>query len=253
MFTKEQWPYVYDAALKSIHTGIHIGHIERGNSFPESNFHGYLHVGPLSKFVSDEVSKNILYELVDCNLIQAHRDEFADTFYEILPILDDLYEKRLADPATPLFKSNKFGGSWLTSALKKIFDDNKENNKSSDSGETQSDALTEEDNIWEPLPIQRAQPEFNVALKQCEEALETIQSDNGYAATEPEERNSIVWTIGAGVNALKEGLITKDQAQTLLLKPFEYLAKKFPDAIIGVSAKDAATAIWDWLKAVLSP
>ena len=86
-----------------------------------------------------------------------------------------------------------------------------------------------------------------------EEALETIQSDNGYAATEPEERNSIVWTIGAGVNALKEGLITKDQAQTLLLKPFKYLAKKFPDAIIGVSAKDAATAIWDWLKAVLSP
>jgi hypothetical protein len=99
---------------------------------------------------------------------------------------------------------------------------------------------------WEPLPIERDSPKHKEAVAAIEKTIETVKADNGYAATYPEERNSILWTLGAGVNALREGLITRQQVDVLLLKPLKYLAKKFVDSILGESAKATLAKLIAW-------
>ena len=100
---------------------------------------------------------------------------------------------------------------------------------------------------WEPLEIEREGANFEAAVEATEDALDTIEGSNGYADSEPDERNQIVWTIRSGLEALRSGLPTKSHIQTLLLEPLSYLASKFADASIGAAAKHAIEKIVAWL------
>ncbi|MHA1597583.1 MAG: hypothetical protein ACTSV1_02580 [Alphaproteobacteria bacterium] len=103
---------------------------------------------------------------------------------------------------------------------------------------------------WEPLPIDRDSSEYQTAVSESESALETIQSDNGFAASQPDERNHIVWAVGAGLNALKEGLVTREQVQSLLLAPFRRVVKLFTEGLMKEAAEGAIDAVVSWLRSL---
>ncbi len=64
-------------------------------------------------------------------------------------------------------------------------------------------ANKEADNEWQPLPIDRSAPEYIEAVAELEGVVGVIEGDNGYAANEPDERNSIVWSLKQGLAAIK--------------------------------------------------
>jgi hypothetical protein len=100
---------------------------------------------------------------------------------------------------------------------------------------------------WEPLPIDRSSAAYAEAVESSDAALREIESSNGYAATEPEERNAIVSTIRGTLEAIKGGHPSRGALVHGLLKPLEYVAAKFRDATIGEIAKIAVTRILSWL------
>jgi hypothetical protein len=102
---------------------------------------------------------------------------------------------------------------------------------------------------WLPLPIDRELPEYMDALKATEKAIQDIESNNGYASSEPEERNTVVETTKGTLAALKNGALSKGSVIESLLKPLKYISKKFGDSLMGVSAKEAVTALLKWLSA----
>lgn len=108
-----------------------------------------------------------------------------------------------------------------------------------------TDAASDED--WEPLPIDRKTPEYEVAVEATEEVVRVVEQDNGYAANEPEERNQIVDSLKTGLRWVKEGAPSRAQIGATLLAPLKFLVSKFSGATMGEAAKVAVAAIAKWL------
>lgn len=104
-----------------------------------------------------------------------------------------------------------------------------------------------EESEWEPLPIDRRSPEYVSAVSALEGAFEIISGDNGYAATQPEERSQIVWSLKEGFRAIKEHMPSRAQVIALVVQPLRYMSKKFADTAMGLAAKGAVAKIIEWL------
>ncbi len=100
---------------------------------------------------------------------------------------------------------------------------------------------------WEPLPIDRRSPEYQSAVSELESTVEIISGDNGYAATQPEERDQIVWSLKEGLRAIKEHMPSRAQVNALVVQPLRYMSKKFGDTVMGVASKGAVAKIIEWL------
>lgn len=96
-----------------------------------------------------------------------------------------------------------------------------------------------QEELWEPLPVDRVSAEFIDALKTSEHAEKVIREDNGFAATHPEIRDSIVWTLGAAVNRLREGLITAGQIKSMLIAPFRKVSSLFTEGLLKEACERA--------------
>jgi hypothetical protein len=77
--------------------------------------------------------------------------------------------------------------------------------------------------------------------------LKEIEENNGYAVTEPNERNSIVETIRGTLAALKTGFSSQTAVIAGLQAPLRFIAKKFGEASMGETAKIAVAALVKWL------
>ena len=80
-----------------------------------------------------------------------------------------------------------------------------------------------------------------------EAALSEISGNNGYAESESEERDRIVWSVGEGLNQIKEGLPDREQVKAMLVKPLRFISEKFAGASMGEIAKAAVKALMTWL------
>jgi hypothetical protein len=110
---------------------------------------------------------------------------------------------------------------------------------------------TEINDEWGPLPIDRSSEMYTEAVEASEEAEKIIREDNGFASSLPEVRNHVVWSLGAGVNALKEGLISKEQVDSLLITPLKWITTKFAEGLMKIAANKALVAILAWLKSAV--
>lgn len=100
---------------------------------------------------------------------------------------------------------------------------------------------------WQPLPIDRNSLNFKEAIAAIEEAIKEVAQSNGYAASEPEERDSILATLKTGLEALKQEGTIKSSLELLLMRPLKFLKAKFPEAALGVAAQKAI----EWLLKIL--
>jgi|GEM_PF-6421269 hypothetical protein len=120
-----------------------------------------------------------------------------------------------------------------------------------DSGKQNGPEELHFENVWQPLSIDRGDEKYIQAVEATEEAIKTIEQDNGFAATEPDERNAVLYTAKGTLDALKEGTPSKDQIDSGILRPLKYLSKKFADTAIGIAAKKAVEAIIAWFAVLL--
>ena len=104
---------------------------------------------------------------------------------------------------------------------------------------------------WEPLPIDRSRPEYEAVDEALDNAVQVVESDNGYAASEPEERDQIVWSLKQGLEAIRERLPSRSQVKSLIVAPLKFLAEKFATTAIGEAAKAALPKIAAWLASIL--
>jgi len=189
-------------------------------------------------------------------------DDFAEAY---IRANDDTAELR-GDPVFQKF-SEKYqdldnsAREWLTSAFYTIansfsIDELTEYQKEMDSNEAATvlsdfadDAYNAGDEIdaWSPLQINREDPSIRKAIEAAESALKEIESSNGYAVAEAEERNAVVSTIRGTLDAIKTGFPSKPAIISGLLAPLKFIAKKFSEASMGEAAKIAVAAIVKWL------
>lgn len=99
------------------------------------------------------------------------------------------------------------------------------------------------EDVWEPLKIDKAATDYVEAVEKVETAIAKIRADNGYASTEPEERDNIVGALDSGLTRLKNGMPTRDELRALLLRPLKYITKRFADTALGEVAKAAFAAL----------
>lgn len=104
-----------------------------------------------------------------------------------------------------------------------------------------------EDDQWQPLRIDRTSHEYSEATGVLERAVSVIESDNGYAANEPEERDQIVWSLKEGLKAIQEKLPSRAQMIALVVQPLKFMAKKFAETAMGEAAKAAIPKLIAWL------
>lgn len=211
------------------------------------NNNAFKKYSPNDKYIEDAM--NLMQVLEVAKII---KDDFGPTVVELegstegkfidssnaINYLSDIFSD------SPFYKANRYGLEWILAAIDEI---DKSPNQAP-SIDVDSEQLSNDE--WQPLPIDREDEHFVEALEAIEEAIEAIEGDNGYAATEPEERNGILYSAKGTLQALKEGTPSREQLISSLLKPFNYIAKKFGDGIIGVAAKKAADLIFSFLEAI---
>lgn len=97
--------------------------------------------------------------------------------------------------------------------------------------------------LWEPIPLSADNPIVADALAASEIALSTIEENNGYADSEPEDRNSVIASIRGTIESIRAGLPSRASVYSGLLAPLKYISKKFADSAMGVAAKTAVEAV----------
>lgn len=128
-----------------------------------------------------------------------------------------------------------YAKEWRLTALKNSLNDVEYVNERAD----EKNANNEQ---WHPLPIERDDPVYQAGLKAVEEALTTIEADNGFAANYPDERNAIVANAKGIIESLKDGTPSKDQVESNLVKPFKWIFDKFGGGLLS----SAARTIWEF-------
>ncbi len=182
-------------------------------------------------------------------LIELVPDEFGP---DIVVKGNDYFSNltRLFEGGEPTFAKFSLSGgnpdNWLIPAILKInLQLEKERANNADTDTTASESL--DTDTWSPLPIERHDGNYISAVDAAEKAMKAIEQNNGYAASEPEERNGIVATIKGTLEAIKTGAPSRRAVVEGLLKPLKYIAKKFADSTMGELAKDAVGWLVKWL------
>lgn len=103
---------------------------------------------------------------------------------------------------------------------------------------------------WEPIPLDRDDPKLQEATEKLDEAIKTIEGDNGYAANLPGEREYVLSHLKSFAQMLKtKAEVYGRQIKTDAIDPLTRVAKRFGTAMVGVAATSAKEALIEWLKA----
>lgn len=96
---------------------------------------------------------------------------------------------------------------------------------------------------WAPLPLEKRDVEIAEALEKTAALADRVRGDNGFASTQPVQHRAILWSLHAGLDALKQRVPSASQVRALLLAPMKWLSENFGKAAVGEMAKEAAKAV----------
>jgi hypothetical protein len=100
---------------------------------------------------------------------------------------------------------------------------------------------------WEPLKNESNASQKEEVISAIEDVVRQVESDNGFAANEPEARNSLIYSLKVGVKMLKEHTPSREQVTANILKPLKYIGDLFAKHSIGELAKKATEKLMLWL------
>lgn len=189
-------------------------------------------------------------DLLNSDLVNTIDDKYADSFFQI----DDLglryvHAERVRGN-TIVAKYEALGDNWLTSVFRNAHLRAHANISVHSSNEHIEALGVEKADTWEPLPIDRSQPEYKSAVESLDRAVESIESDNGYAANHPEERDHVVWSLRQGLTAIKEKCPSASQIRSLILEPLQKVILTLKDSATGLAGLAAQEAVKEFVKSL---
>ncbi|KQY99578.1 hypothetical protein ASD45_01275 [Pseudolabrys sp. Root1462] len=141
------------------------------------------------------------------------------------------------------YKISKYGISFVEKFEDEYY------NQLLDGLHTQIPDAREDNADWEPLPLDRTDPNLNSVIKTLEKVIDDVHGDNGYSAEHPEERRYVQDKLTVAIKTLKEeASISLAYAQAFIVEPLSRLIKRFGSAALGVAATAAREAFTTWLK-----
>jgi len=188
--------------------------------------------------------------LLKGGLIQIFRDDFGPTVYAVP---EEYYAGAWKDsPFTETisvfdnFAKRSLTKSWIVSAIDTINMEYHRHNISDD------DFVSfDEEDVWEPIPIDHENESLVSAEKELDKAIQAIESNNGYAAEVPGERQHVVDSLKQFREILKNRSETFwPQVKSLAIDPLTRVVRRFGDAATGIAASAAKQALIGWLKDV---
>lgn len=179
--------------------------------------------------------------LVDKNLIHVSKAAFGPAVY----FRGEEYEKvwdAMKVWEQPFSQYHLTGSSreWLMSALAEIQDVGR------------SLRMTDEDYVddaddWSPVEVDSESPVAKELIERLDSAADAIRSDNGYAATFPEERAVVLDGITRASESVKSGRTTAGVLKEAFTK-ITLALNRFQGAIIEASLTGAKQALIDFVK-----
>ena len=211
-------------------------------------------------FTMKEVGK-ILSILEDEEAIVAYHDPFATSRYFISDRGEDTLAHLIKTSDTIAHKFEFLGEDWMIEALSNLKDNITGTPTNKGEGEnagtpviTEAKSSDRPENIsWSPIPVDRADQKWVSAIDAIDKARNAIEENNGYNATEPDERNAIVSSLKTASEALKtQSQIYYFQFSSLIWEPLVKAGKRFENAATGLAiqaAKEALKEVFkDWIK-----
>ena len=191
-----------------------------------------------------------LEELKELGIVNIIEDKFGpDVVSFSTDFSDDYHLLRLSEiyPKSVYARVKKFGVEWLASAIDEI------NSKLSDLDNSETEikeleSLSVDEDIWEPLPIDRSAPEYEETIAGIEKAIQEIGADNGFSAKYPDERDNIIEHANATLKSVKEGKATKGQIKQNLIATGSWIMEKFAGSALGALGK----SLVEWAIKLLS-
>lgn len=192
-----------------------------------------------------------LHELLNEGLISAIEDDFADPYFAISDDGIGIVSSQVSLHDTIISKYDLLGDGWLRSVFKNAYlKAYREASVDSDSAKSDRKKIQAEADTWEPLPVDRAAPEYVRSVEALDNALSAMESDNGYAANHPEERDHVVWSLRQGLIALKEKWPSLSQIRSLILEPLQRATSTLKDSASGLAGLAAQEAVKEFIKSL---
>jgi hypothetical protein len=180
-------------------------------------------------------------------LIEIIPDEFGPPLYKKSEEFGDILNSLAQDKQSPFYKhqlAGSNGRSWLLTALHTVNERYKEL-------QVESQDFNKTDQEWEPIPLDRRNEKLQEATKLLDQTIEELRSDNGYGATNIEEKNFVLEKLQSAARRLKKETQTSWMyVKEFALDPLSLLVRRFGEAAIGITAVAARTALIEWLKSV---
>ncbi len=130
---------------------------------------------------------------------------------------------------------------WLKQILHRISEESAADGAESSADEESNNVAPETKNAdndsWEPLPIDRENPEYEETIAGIEDAIREIGADNGFSDTYPDERNNLIEHANTTLKSVKEGKVTRKQITEHLIDAGKWVASKFTGSAIGLAGK----------------
>jgi hypothetical protein len=175
-------------------------------------------------------------------IIDLITDPFGSPIISASSDFSDRWSELGEDKNFPLFKYHMTDENWLQGALRSLDVEYRR------LGIVDED-FDEPDKDWEPLPLEREDPQLQKAIDAVDDTAEKVRADNGYAAHLPEEREYVLDNLSALSKRLKEAqTVSLAYLREFAFAPLSKLLRRFKDAAIGLAASVAKEALKDWLK-----
>jgi hypothetical protein len=182
--------------------------------------------------------------LVERSFLTEVPDDFGPAIYRKAEDFDDAWSIAEKDSALPFGKYGLVndGQNWLRAALASV------------NAEYAALQITETDfegpyDEWEPLPLDRSDPKLRTVIERVADIAEQVRTDNGYAATVPQERSYVLTELNKFSEIVKnEEQVSVGFIRRYALEPLITVGKRFKGHAIGIAAIATSGAIVEWLK-----
>lgn len=190
--------------------------------------------------------------LVSSGGLELDNDEYGPpiiTFKRSLNNQDhSAFDERERAVITRFGKARNRQREWLLQALRNLEREQVVNERAPNE-ETADNQSNEDESDWEPLPLDRQDPELANVIEKIDKLAEGVRADNGYAAHHAGEKKFVLDKLQCAAKALKEeAAISWTYLREFAVKPIAILIKRFGPAAIGIAAEAAKAAIKEWLK-----
>jgi hypothetical protein len=102
---------------------------------------------------------------------------------------------------------------------------------------------------WEPLPLDRADPNLQAVTSQLDETISQIQADNGYAAALPGERDMVIDSLSSAAERLKKDpTISWGYLQRNAFEPLKTVLRRFKGAALAAIVATMIATFRTWIQ-----